>query len=485
MSDVHKQQAEHRLLEVLLTEELGDTPATNGEAGGRLLRLPPPQPRRSSKLPAAAMLLGVGIVALFLTGGFDDDAHRSRRFDQDPQGPTVVVPENVDEYLTLLATATHLQLVRKETVGAGRIPDGADRLDTIRWPQVLRIEGKRFETWRQALRRCSGDTEKSNSVDAVYDLEMCLPEGKVVRSFTSIAGEQTRVWLAPGHPMKPDADLRKLLDAAHREHLELRRKAIGRVDDETELLAMPRDAGQLDAPVELATAHDIGHRLPALRQLTLRGEPTPATWRTVRALAGLERIELVGAEFDDDTAAAVARMSNLKAVILRQCGAPTGDAIRKLGALRKLETLHLIDTSPGGEDLDLLPLASLPVLREFGLRSPHMLTGEHLDTIGHTKIERLLLVDLDLQGDLGNLRHLPSLEDLVLVAKLDDQQLQPLSQIESLQLLTVRNAIAVGDFLDAITSEVPGCRIDWTEDARWWQTDYAFRYIERAWPVKR
>ena len=44
---------------------------------------------------------------------------------------------------------------------------------------------------------------------------------------------------------------------------------------------------------------------------------------------------------------------------------------------------------------------------------------------------------------------------------------------------------AKGGFLADVSAANPGCDVDWTLNARWFRTDYAFRYIERAWRVDR
>ena len=492
MSEIQRRNAEQRLLEVLLAEEFERADAAGGAAArdGRLQLLPPEPRARSSWRIAAAVLLGTAVVALSMLGAARDE---QRAATQDPDGVEIVTPKDVDEYLEHLAAAVRIQLVRKETVGAGRVSDddgSADRLDTVRWPEVVRIDGEQLATWREALQRCARRTEKCNRSGSVYDFELVLPRGRIVRSFCSVLGEHTRIWIADGHPLKPNEGLQALLDAADRRATELRRRALGQVIAPEELLALPRDARRLQAPVKLFANADVPAHLPELERLLLRGQPTPSTWEAIAKLDQLRQLELVGASLDDATLRPLGRLRGLRAQTLRECEGFTGEGLHALGALRDLHTLHLVDTAPIGSrpdaaGLDLQGLASLPRLREFGLRAQARLEHEHLETISRTKIERLLLIDLDLQGDLGLLQHLPSLQDVVLVGQFTDGYLQPLSTIDSLRRLTVRNAKVDGSFVDAILEEVPGLEIDWTFDARWWHTDYAFRYVERAWPVVR
>jgi len=499
MSDIEKKEADLRLLDVLLAEEFGGELATDDDAAtpacGQVLDLPVAAnvaKRRSIWPAAAALLLGVGVVA-FAMAAEHFRAESDATAGQEPkQGPELVKATTVENFLAMLGQTKCLQLVRKETVGAGRVHDNAngssDRLDTIRWPQVLRIKGEELDRWRKALHASSPQSEKSQHVNEVYDFELELPGNRLFRTFASFAGKETRIWIAENHPMVPNEQLLPLIEKASKQVNERRRLALGKVHDRAELLAMPETATRLEIAVEDlldASDADIPACFTSIERLTLRGEPTDDVWRLLATLERLRHFELVGATMHDRAVASVAKMTRLHGLALRQCTDFSGDDLGALKALRKLRTLHLIDTSPGGEDLELHELTSLPRLREFGLRASHALADEQLEAIGLTKIERLLLVDLNMQGDLSYLAHLPSLQDLVLVAKVGDQYLQPLSQIESLKLLTVRNAMAGGEFLAAIMAEVPECKIDWTKNARWWQTDYAFRYIERAWPVTR
>ena len=192
-----------------------------------------------------------------------------------------------------------------------------------------------------------------------------------------------------------------------------------------------------------------------------------------------------------DAVASICALRDLRTLTLRECaavqasGQPRGEPLRDLGALLSLETLHLVDAKADAIAWDLTQLASLPSLREFGLRSPRPLSTAQLEAIAHTKIEWLLLVDLEITGDLSGLRYLPSLRDVVLVAELDDRQLLPLAAITSLRQLTVRNASAKGAFVERVRQDNPDCIIDWTENARWISPDYAFRYVERAWRAPR
>lgn len=492
MSEVEKKEAELRLLDVLLAEEFGGEVAREdrGDASaGQVLDLPVTvaSSGRSVWPVAAALLLGTVVV----TGAMLAERVPSgrRMLLQDPQGPTLVKAKTVKEFLSYLDQATCIQLVAKETVGAGRVQDDAngssDRLDTIRWPQTLRIEGKKLAGWRKALQDSSPNSERSDTVDNVYDFELVLPGDRLLRTFATLGGAATRIWIADDHPMVPNKELLVLFEAADRLVKEKRRLAFGKVHDRQQLLALPAASQRLDVAAEDLVGNGEPECFASVQRLKLNGEPSAAALQVVAGMPKLRSLELVGATLTDQVIKAVVGLTRLQSLALRQCMDFSGDDLRALGALRKLHTLHLIDTSPDGEELQLDGLASLPVLREFGLRAPHMLGSGQVETIGRTKIERLLLVDLDMQGDLGLLARLPSLHDVVLVAKVGDQYLQPLSQIESLQLLTIRNATADGSFVEAITSEVPGCEIDWTENARWWGTDYAFRYIERAWSVPR
>ncbi len=513
MSRVEKREAEGRMLGVLLAEEFGgqfvasaddtvcnnSTVQTNGTAHTNILPSgvkPPdwqatsPGPRwRTNAWPAAAaLLLGIGVVTLAMSTDRLADTRVHAIPLQDPKAPQFVTANTVEEFLTFLGQAKRLQLVRKETVGAGRVSADAngsgDRLDTVRWPEVLRIEGEEFAHWQDALSKSCRQTKASATMSEVYDFELVLPDNRLLRMFASFGGKSPRIWIAKNHPMVPDEQLLALIEKACKDANELRRVALGKVHERSQLLALPEDSKRLDVEAE----HLLGPEEPAclawVQRLTLRGEPSAAVWHALTKFERLRHLELVGATMHDATVKAVAGMSRLQSLALRQCLDFSSDDLRALGALRELHTLHLIDTSPDGDEIELQELASLPVLREFGLRARHALTDEQLNEIGRTKIERLLLVDLNMQGDLSHLAHLPSLEDLVLVANVGDQYLQPLSQIDSLQLLTVRNASASGSFLTAIMSEVPECEIDWTKNARWWQTDYAFRYIERTWPVR-
>ncbi len=490
MTENEQREADGRLLEALLTEEL--RPSEGAARGPGPAEATPQRTTRtwSSWTQAAVALLGVGVVAMTATWGDERGAAL-----QDPEPVEVVEPEDVEQFLELLATATAARLVGTEVVGAGRIggppPGGTDQLDRIRWAETARITGPTFELWREALRRCSGDQHDGNGVAQSYDFELVLPGNRVTRSLASVDGPRTQIWIASEHAISPDADLQALVDAACADIAEQRRLEQGRVDDSAQLLSHPTEARRLDVAAGLAAGCDLAARFPGLEELTLRGQPSAATWRAVRALKQLRRLELVEAELHQQVMRSICSLGELRAVTLRECtSAPTSGIapsapLRDLGALRKLETLHLSNADAVAVTWDLTQLASMPALREFGLRSPQLLQKEHLEAIGRTKLERLLLVDLQIDVDLSDLRHLPSLHDVVLVADLDDDQLRPLAKIPSRQQLTVRNAAAKGGFLDEVSAANPGCDVDWTLNARWFRTDYAFRHIERTWRVNR
>ena len=487
--DKRQREANQRLLEALLTEELGQAKTTGrhrADAAGS------PSSRSSRSwtrwLQAAAVLLGAGVVVL--TSSLD---RQRAETSQDPV--EWVEPEDVAEYLQLLAEATSARLVYTEVIGAGKdqLPDGTtvDRLDRIRWLETASIAGPVFEQWRAALQRCSGDIEKGSGVATAYDLELALPGGRVVRSFTNVDGPRSQIWITPSHAVSPDAGLQALLDAACADIVEQRRVSTGQVDDADQLLALPDASRRLDVSAELAAGRDLAALLPGLQELTLRGNPNVETWRAVAALQQLQRLEVVGAELHADAIASICALRELRALTLRECaaeqtrGRTQSNPLRDLGALLSLETLHLVDATTDAISWDLTQLASLPSLQEFGLRSTRPLSAAQLDAVGHTKIERLLLAEPEIAGDLSELQHLPSLRDLVLVADLDDQQLLPLAKITSLRRLTIRNASAEGTFVARVLDANPGCDIDWTKDARWIRADYAFRYVERAWHAQR
>lgn len=487
--DKQRSEANQRLLEALLTEELGQA-----KAGGRRVPkaagAPAPRPPRTWTLwlQAAVVLLGAGVVAL--TSSLDQQRAETA---QDPV--ELVEPEDVAEYLQLLAEATSARLVGTEVIGAGRIqlPDGTtvDQLDRIRWLETANIAGPRLEQWRAALERCSADIEAGSGVAAAYNLELALPGGRVVRSFTNVDGQRSQIWITRSHAVSPDAGLQALLDAACADIAEQRRLSTGQVDDAGQLLALPDASRRLDVTAELAAGHDLAGLFPGLQELTLRGNPRVETWRAVAALQQLQRLKIVGAELHADAVASICALRDLRTLTLRECaaeqtrGRTQSNPLRDLGALLSLETLHLVDATTDAISWDLTQLASLPSLQEFGLRSTRPLSAAQLDAVGHTKIERLLLAEPEIAGDLSELQHLPSLRDLVLVADLDDQQLLPLAKITSLRRLTIRNASAEGTFVARVLDANPGCDIDWTKDARWIRADYAFRYVERAWRAQR
>lgn len=488
MKNHDEREANQRLLEALSTEELTHTEQRGVRPVATARRLRSPWTRW---VQAAAVALGAGVVAATATGG-----DRASDLAQDPAPVEEIKPKDVAEFLSLLATATQAELFRAEVVGAGRLPGagphGVDKLDRIHWAETTRIAGATFERWRAGLRRCAQTEQvEANGVADVYDIVLTLPGRRVLRTFTSVDGPRTQLWVAPSHAISPDAGLQALLDAACADIVEKRRLTMGKVDDEAQLLAHPRDARRLDLTTKLASGCDLGARFPRLEQLTLRGQPSPTTWRAVAELKQLQDLTLIRAELHQEMMRHICAQTGLRKLTLSECssaqtsGLAPCTPLHDLGALRGLKTLHLVNNASEAVLWDLTQLVSLPSLREFGLSSSYALKAEDLEAIGRTKIERLLLVDLDVDGDLSSLRYLPSLRDLVLVGDLDDDQLRPLASIPSLNRLTIRNASAKGDFLEDVAANIPGCDVDWTVDARWWHADYAFRYIKRAWGANR
>jgi hypothetical protein len=91
----------------------------------------------------------------------------------------------------------------------------------------------------------------------------------------------------------------------------------------------------------------------------------------------------------------------------------------------------------------------------------------------------VLLVDVTVAGeDLLVLKRLPTLRELELVCRINDDDLVVLGELDGLTRLRIRNADVTQDGIDTFRAARPACAIDSRPNARFFDTARAFGPIE-------
>ncbi|MEZ6038047.1 MAG: hypothetical protein R3F29_11230 [Planctomycetota bacterium] len=475
-----REQVDARLLEVLLVERFGG----RGEAlhDDAQVGAPVRRARRAFWLAAAVLLLGVGVVtAIALSERPAATTTRLPRLaTQDPAGPEVVPVKSREQFLQLLAEVERIELVRYDNIGAHLVVDdkgSSDTLDMAPWPERAIVDGERVEAWRQALRQNLERPEAApNGIADSYNLVLALRDRREVHCYLSWGADVTQLWLGDGVSVQPRGELSMFLTEAivdiTRRHL----RARGTV---TEVADFARYADPVRFDVPAALLPELPPR-DGLRDLRVQGTPDVAGWQRVARLQQLERFELARATIGDVALSAILAMRDLRELRLRDCTDLDIEVLARLGQARRLQLLHVTDLSLGAGDAALDALASLPMLREFGLRFVDEPTAAGvLAPLQRTKLERLLLVDVPVDLDLAPLRQLPSLRELVVVGPLDDAALEPLRQMRSLRRLTLRNCRLTEHGAAALHEALPDCALDWLPNQRWFDTGHAFDYAPK------
>ena len=473
-----RDEAELRLLDALLQEQF-DTEATRTSTPGHAAPPGTQQGPNRWRLPAAAAaLLGLGVV--FAVAALRSRASGPQLYAQDPVtvGKTLVVPDSRAHFDRLLADVRELRLVRKQTIGAGRVIDAhgksADRLDTVAWPEVHRVTGEQLDAWREALRASPGEAYDQNTVNDVYAVEFTLSDDRLLRCVASWDRESPRIWVGGLRPLTANDALRSLFSAAHASVSERHRIARGRVDTAEQLAALPPQTTRLDVDSVLLTRDRALALATGLEQLLVRGEAQAAgqTWQAIASLPKLRSLEIVGCTLDDAAIAQLIGSDWLRELTLRDCPGLTAQGSALLVRLRRLRRLFCVGTS-----FDPAVLASLPDLREFGVRLPDgELNADALEVLLRTKLERLLLVDVGPGTELSVVGGLPSLRELTIVGPIDDGDIAEFCGLKNLRRLVLRNTKVTHGGVDELRAALPACRIDWRLDQRWFDVDYAFEY---------
>lgn len=476
MKDTEREEADARLLEALLVERFGGRGAVDGdEAAAAAAPAAEPSQRRAPWLLAAAvLLLGVVVVAAtWFARGLGSPAANEA---QDPVAPSVVEIPDLATFRRLCGEVTRVRLLRREAIGAfTRVDDQgvSDLLETVTLPEAFEVAADDLALWRDGLRD-SVESSDSNTFDDLAALELGLDGGRVARLSVSLTAGRIIAWLNEDLAVHVEGGAAERLRAAHAAVVSAHRRALGIVDSAAELQALPADARRVDMPVDVAAAPGPAACLPAVERLRLRGDPDAAAWRTVRGLTALRELELVGCTFGDESRAALAGLTQLTGLVLRDCAPLPATVARQLAAMRGLAKLQLIGTRCG-EQVDLSLLASLPSLAEFGLVADEPApTAADVDAIAHTKLRRLVLVGVSGGVELERLAALPTLCELVLVGRIDDADLQRVGGLRGLRRLVVRNAHVTGEGIAELRRVLPECAVDAALNARWFDPKRAF-----------
>lgn len=482
MTDTERVEADARLLEALLVEEFGGSGAVDGDVDDAVGAAAPALPVRSRTpwiLAAAVALLGLGVVAAtwFARGRGPAEVSETQG-PQDPVPPRLIKIPDVATFRRLCGELTGVRLLAKESIGAHAIVDDrgvSDVLDTVTWPEVFEVPADELLSWRDGLRD-SVASSGSNSFDDLGVLELRLDRGCVARLSVDFTAERIILWLDEG-AIAVEGSLAERLRAARAAVGAAHRRALGIADTAAELLALPADTRRVDVPVEVAAAPGPAACLPHVERLRLRGDPDAAAWRTVGELPALRELELVGCTFGDESCAALAGLTQLTGLVLRDCAPLPAVLAQKLRGLRGLADLQLIGTRLG-EGVDLSLLASLPSLAGFGLvvDAPAPAAAE-LDAIARTKLRRLVMVGVGSGIELQRLAALPTLKELVLVGAIDDADLQRAGELRGLQRLVVRNARVTSEGIADLRRALPGCAVDASLNARWFDPKRAFECL--------
>jgi hypothetical protein len=507
---------EDRLIDVLLTEELGrddaeaiaHTVRASGEGQRRAAwsRAAAATPTaRPHWLAAAGVLLGVAVVTTMLVWPKPAERARPMRAPQDPVPGPRVEARDVPHFVALVGKARALQIERSDTIGATHVQDASgnyDRLDTVRWPEVVRYDGEPLAAWHQAIAASSSQVRQINSIDVVLNAVFELADGSRLPAMISV-GEP--IFLDPciGVGMiVPDDRLAGLLRTANAELERQHRLARGTALDTEQLAALPAASARVECPV-LADG-SLGSKLQrftALQTLVVRaGEGgrgvDDALLRGLQALRSVTSLELPADALTDASCALLAGMPALQRLVLRgageaftgtgfaafttpalrevvlwNCSGLTEDGMAALARLRGLQVLRLLDVElgPGAALLGKLP--SFAALRELAVRNKQ-LRGEQLAPLLQTRLQKLVLVDAAIRGDaLARLGELPSLRELEFVSSsLDDDQVEDLAKLGNLQRLRFGNAKLTADGLARLRAVLPGCTVDGVPGSRRFDT---------------
>lgn len=480
-----REQVDARLLEVLLVERFGGRGETLRDAAPVVSPLR--RPRGGLWLAAAAVLLGVGVVAAIALQdrtvaepvGRPEQVMPPRFVTQDPVDAQVVMPKNYDEFRALLPDVQRLELLRYDTVGAHRLVSRVtviSKLDLVPWQERVVVEGERVDAWRKALQQLSVvPGEGGNGVGDNYRLVLGLSGGRELRCFFTW-GERRELWVAENTPVRPGGDLQMMLMEAIADITRRHARAAGVVTGFD-------DFAKYASPVRFDLSAALLPQLPSkgsLRDLRVAGTPDVAGWQQVARLQQLDRFELVGANVGDVALTGVLAMPELRELRLRDCAGLDVAVLQRLAKMRRLSLLHLSNLPLGDDGAAFEALASLPMLREFGVRfSDVHAPADLLTPLQRTKLERLVLVDVPVDLDLAPLSQLPSLRELVVVGKLDEAALEPLRQMRSLRRLTLRNCKLTDDGAAALREALPDCALDWLPNQSWFDTGYAFDYAPK------
>lgn len=492
-------EAFDRLLDVLIAEELREDAAATSITRPEPAPSPEPEPepevpagymlpplRRRPWLAAAALL---GIAVVFATAWLsrtEDDAppFRFATPRQDPGEREQVEVRDVEHLRKLLRTATGVRMTRKEVTGAAReeTPNhSADTLVTRPWPERYTCrDGGTFAIWRRELLASVDTQERQSSGTDFVDLDIELPGDRRITAFASIHSDP--VWFSI-HGMTSfvaTPELTRLLNAAGEDIDERHRLARGNVKSLAELQDLPATCTRLEVPVDettTPTAIAALQRFARLRTLVLRGDvPAPALAAVARLDIELETLHLVGVELGETRHAALREFAELQGLVLEGCTDFDTASIHALQSLRRLRSLRCIDTPMGEEGELLAELVALPALREFGLRQRGLaLVPEALEVINRTRIDRLMLVDVEAPGEtLAVLRDAPTLRELIVVNGLHDHDAEPLQRLTQLQHLRLRNTKITIPAAEELRNALPDCEVDWQLDGRFFQTRLAF-----------
>ncbi|MCR9248589.1 MAG: hypothetical protein NXI31_26480 [bacterium] len=496
--------AHDRLLDILLEEQARELQpvAAPHDSGSREalddIPIDAPSRQRTGWLVAAAVLLGVATVATtaWLQREAPPAAPASRTelagLRQDPKGRENVKVTDADHLRRLIAEATGLRVTRSEVRGAarnGKDPTSGDGMVTRVWAEDFRCrrsdDDGTFAKWAAALTASLPTQESQNSIVDVLSLELELPENRSVSMLVCANGNPS--WFAAGglDPFVATEALAKLVSVVSHDIMLRHEIARGRVPSLADVDRLPQTATRLETKVDATTtAKDLRAlaRFAQLRSVVLRGNIAASALAGLRELE-LESLALDGVDLEAKHFAAIVRLSSLEQLSFRRCGAfaiPGGSSdapqLRTLGQLKNLRALECINTSTGEQGEALADLIVFPNLEAFALRQKGLeLTAEKMAPLTHTKLRRLLLVDVETSGeDLATLGGLPSFEELIVVGMLTDADLESLAELQKLTTLRLRNNRITYPAAEEYRAARPEVELDWQLDARFFDTELAF-----------
>ncbi|MFY9341444.1 MAG: hypothetical protein WAT39_03065 [Planctomycetota bacterium] len=456
---------------------------------------------------AAAALLGVLVVAA--TMQLQSERQVTLRRPQDPVPERVTKPRDLAHFVELAGSAKALRITGSDTIGATLTNDATgsyDRLDVVRWPEVLRIESNSLAAWQKAI-AASPRGARNNKLGELLTAHFELPDGSVLVAGLS-AGDEVHLDALDGPDVvQPDAALRALIQEAHAELALLHRRAAGIAHSPAELAALPADTVHVAAPCfadgSLVAGLRRFRRLTSLAVLAGDGDSTvnAAVLLALSELRSLQALELPGTALRDQDLGMLFPLSSLQRLTIRGGNALTGAGIggQILGEItldrcqgltaaglralaqnqplnQHLHTLRLVDCDLGPDQELLAGLPAFPSLQALFLRGA-TITGEHLAPLLHTKL-RMLVVDAPLNArDLARFAALPSLRVLaVLSPALDDAAVSDLATLRQLQILRMQNTRLTTDGLQQLRRDLP-CSIQCVPGQRVFNTR---RWLDRA-----